>query len=112
MVLATPALLTLVMLIVQTGLWLHAAHLVHAAAQEGARAARVETGTATAGRTRTETFLDRLAAGVLTDRHVTATRSAEEARIEISGHVIPVVPGMRLPVRAVAQAPVERFDAP
>jgi Flp pilus assembly protein TadG len=112
LVLVTPALLTLLMLIVQVGLWFHASHVAHAAAQEGARAARAETGSQAAGQARAVDFLDSLGRRLILDRHVTATRTTETARVEISGHVAPVLPGMRLPVRAVAEGSVERFRAP
>jgi Flp pilus assembly protein TadG len=111
LVLATPALLTLLMLIVQTGLWFHACHLAHAAAQEGARAARIEAGTAAAGRARAEAFLDALAAGVLFDRRVTASRTLDSAHIQVTGHVVGVIPGLHWPVKATARGPVERFHA-
>jgi Flp pilus assembly protein TadG len=112
LVIATPALLTLLMLVVQLGLWLHASHVVHAAAQEGARVARAETGTDAAGRARATQLLDGLAGELLTDRTVTATRDGLTARVEITGHVIPVVPALRVPVRAVSHGPIERFSSP
>ena len=42
LVIAMPALLLLIMSIIQFGLWYHASHVAKAAAQEGVRAARIE----------------------------------------------------------------------
>lgn len=112
LVLTTPALLTLMLLTVHVGLWLHAAHIAHAAAQEGARAARAEYGTAEAGRERALDLLDDLAPQLIVDRSVTAWRGTDTARIEVSGAAAPVLGWLRLPVRAAADGPVERFRAP
>ena len=47
-----PALMLLVLGVLQFGLWYHAQNVVQTAAQEGARVAAAEEGTAEAGRTR------------------------------------------------------------
>ena len=112
LVIAMPALLTMLLLIVQIGLWFHASHLVHASAQEGARAARSETGTAAAGEARARDLLAALGSQLILDPVVQAQRSASSARVEVTGHVRPVLPGLHLPVRAVAEGPVERFLPP
>ena len=112
LVLATPALLTMLLVVVQLGVWLHAAHVVHAAAQEGARAARVETGTAAAGQAQAERFLGRLAGELLTDHTVTASRSGATAQVEVTGRVLPIVPLLSLPVRATSEGPIEQWTTP
>ena len=53
-VLAVPVLLLLIFMVLQFGLYYHAAHSAEAAAQEGARAARLDGGTAADGRARAE----------------------------------------------------------
>lgn len=112
LVIAMPALLTMLLLIVQLGLWFHASHLVHASAQEGARAARAETGTAAAGEARARDLLANLGRELILDTAVDAQRSAASARVEVTGHVRPVLPGLHLPVRAVAEGPLEQFLPP
>ena len=112
MVLVTPAMLLLLMLIVQVGLWFHASHVATAAAQEGARAARLENGTEAAGQQEAEAFLDALGREIIVDRGVTASRSADTARVEVKGYAVSVVPGLRLPIDASSEGPVERFRAP
>jgi hypothetical protein len=110
-VLITPVLLFLVMLVIQFGLWFHAVHVAQAAAQEGVRAARVEGGSEAIGLERAESFLLRAGPTIIREREVESTRTADEARVIVSGFAVEVVPGLRLPVKADATSPVERFRA-
>jgi len=113
LVVATPALLFLIMLVVQFALWFHAAHVVTAAAQEGARAARVEGGSAGAGEGKANSFLDDLAGGLLTGRSTSASRGADTACVTVTGDVQKVVPKIPMPkVEATSCGPVERFRDP
>lgn len=107
LVLLMPAILTMVLLIVQFGVWLHARQVVAAAAQEGLAAAQTYAGSQTSGSQRAETFLADI--GGVDATHVTATRDVDVARVEVRGVAPTVVPGLQLPVTAVAQGPVERF---
>ena len=112
LVLVTPVLILMVMLTIQFGLWYHGSHVAIAAAQEGARAARLEGGSATAGEERARAFLGALGREVVGEAQVVATRGDEVARVEVSGLSVAVVPGLRLPIHAVSEATVERFRPP
>lgn len=107
-----PLLLLLLLLVAQFGLWYHARHVALAAAEEGARAARVDTGTATAGAARAERFVQDLGGFFILDLRVSAARDQDIARVEVSGQARNVVPGLRLPIRQASQGPVERFRGP
>ena len=109
LVLATPLLLLLVFGTIQFALWQHAQHIAAAAAQEAARTARIDQGTAEAGQTRGETFLAELAPGSLTGTTVTVTRSLDEVQVNIHGHTTAGLFDLTLPVHAQVTAPVERF---
>ena len=109
LVVATPLLLLLVLLVVQFAMWEHAIHIADAAAQEGARAARLEGGTAADGAARARDFLAQLSPTILVHPQVTARRTTDTAQVEITGQAMAVVPGMRLPVRAKSQGVVEVF---
>jgi Flp pilus assembly protein TadG len=109
LVIATPLLLLLVLLVVQFALWQHAIHIADAAAQEGARAARLEGGTAADGAARAREFLAQLSPTILIHPEVVARRNADTARVEISGEALMVVPGLHLSVRAASQGAVEVF---
>src|SRR3546814_6588177 len=78
---ATPALLFLIMLLVQTGLWFHAQHVAQAAAQEAVRAVRVENGTEDAGRARAHDFLDDLGREIIQNRKVEVGRTPDVATV-------------------------------
>lgn len=108
-VLVTPALLFLVMLMIQFGLWFHAQHVAQAAAEEGARAARALHGSADVGRLQAEAFLDQAGATVIDSRSVAATRTDDAVAVEVEGKSTNVIPGFVLRVRATAISPVERF---
>ena len=108
-VLIVPVLLFVLLMVLQFGVWYHAQHVATAAAQEGVRAARLEGGTADAGHRRATEFLASAGPTVVTGPVVTASRDADRATVEIAGRAATVVPGISLPVRAVAAGPVERF---
>lgn len=108
-VLLVPALLFLIMVVIQFGLWYHAQHVVLAAAQEGVRAARVENGTAADGQARAEEILATSARRLVDDQRVTSFREPDIAIVEVSGKVAAVVPGLTLPVSARSESPLERF---
>jgi Flp pilus assembly protein TadG len=109
-----PVTLLIVFAIVQFGVWYHASDVAKAAAQEGVRAARVEGGSAQAGVDRASQVLDENARGLIGDRRVVPFRDLNVARVEVTGTCVRVVPipGLGLPVHAVAESPVERFRAP
>jgi Flp pilus assembly protein TadG len=108
-VIVFPLLILTLMLVFQFAFWYHARHVALAAAEEGARAARVDTGTAAAGAARAERFVRDLGPSVIVNPKVSASRNLDVARVEVSGQARNVVPGLRLPIRQVSQGPVERF---
>lgn len=109
LVVATPLLLLLIFGIVQFALWQHASHVVEAAAQEGARSARLQGGTVESGKNETYLFLNQLGPNLVLDPDVSVTRDNVSARVEVKAHVESVIPNLTLPVHAVSSGPVERF---
>jgi Flp pilus assembly protein TadG len=105
LVVVTPVLLSLILLVVQVGLYFHASHIALAAAEEGARAARARTGTATAGEARARRFVNALGSGLLRSPVVTASRGPTTARVEVRAQVATVLPGFRLVVDRVVESP-------
>jgi Flp pilus assembly protein TadG len=108
-VLVFPALLLLLMLIIQFALWYHASSIATAAAQDGARAARVEGASAGDGALQANQLLDQTGRSILQSRRVTVARNADTTRVEVRGTCIELVPFLHLPVRAVAESTTERF---
>jgi len=106
-----PALLVLILLVVQTALYAHARNLTHSAAQEGLRAARLRAGSAAAGQTAATAFLAATAGTLLSSPTVSAARSpaTATATATVDAHATSVVPFLTLTVHSTAAGPVERF---
>lgn len=97
---AAPALLLLVMLVVQAALWTHGEHVAADLARRTAEQARTVEGGATAAPT---------AGTVLQNVDVSVDRGTEEVRVTVTGTVPSLVPGATWSVEHVSVAPVERF---
>jgi Flp pilus assembly protein TadG len=106
---AMPLLLLMVMFIIQAGVWMHATHVAQAAATRAAASAAAYNSSAAAGQSAGTQTVAALGSGVLTDPHVSVTRTATEVRVEVAGVAETVVPGVRWTARAVVVRPVERF---
>jgi Flp pilus assembly protein TadG len=111
-VLVTPALLVMLMLIVQFGLAAHARSVAQSAAQLGAAQARRFDGSAAAAREATTRYLHDLGPTIVADPAVSASRTAATATVVVTGSVISVVPFLHLPIRESAAGPVERYVPP
>jgi hypothetical protein len=108
-VLVFPVVLLLLMVVFQFALWYHASELATAAAQDGVRAAGADGGTAQSGVDRATILLDETGRSLLQHRQVLVTRSAGSARLEVRAVCISLVPGLHLPIDAVATSAAERF---
>lgn len=116
LVLLTPLLMFAVFVVVQVALYLHARHVVLAAAQQGARLARDLAPTDTAGvdaaRAGTYAYLHQLGADLVTDPTVSVTRTGGQASVRVTGDAVSILPGFVLRVVEVSTGPVEMFRAP
>jgi hypothetical protein len=110
--LAMPVVLILIMLVFQAGLYYHAANVATAAAQDGLRAAQVAEGSPGAGDQRAREILGRSAGRLLDDVDVTVSPDARRVRVQVSGSVASVVPGLNLRVTRTAEGPREQFLPP
>jgi Flp pilus assembly protein TadG len=121
LVIVTPAFLFLIMMIIQTGLYFHAASVASAAAQDGASTAAIggTQASVTDGEDRAEQMLDDLAARLMPNPQVRGTLmldaqgDAQTVRMRVDGDVIPVFvfPGANVSfhVSETAESAVERF---
>jgi Flp pilus assembly protein TadG len=109
LVIVFPALLLLVMMTIEFGIWMHARHLAQAAADDGLVQAQQLNGTATQGQSEAQAQLSFLAGTMLTDSTVTATRDATTASVTIDATSISVVPFFTLTVHERVSGPIERF---
>jgi Flp pilus assembly protein TadG len=112
-VIAAPAFLLMLLLIVQVGLWFHGISVASAAAQDGARAASLEGADPGVGETVAERFCAELAPHLLSGVDAQQTGDADVVRVTVTGQVVGVfaLPGvnMSLPVHETAQRSVEVF---
>lgn len=102
-----PALLLVIMLAVQFGLWAHATQLADAAADTAAATAALPDTTIGDGHTAATSLLAQ--AGNLTDVTVTVDRDEVQVVAVVTGVAPQVVPGIRWSVSAQAAAAREVF---
>lgn len=107
-----PLVLVMVLVVVQFGLWHHAAEVAHAVAVEGARAGRVEGADAGTAKIQATAALYTLGPRAVTDVEIWAARDAETVQVEVRGRAPSVLPWLHIPVREVVVSPTERFRAP
>jgi Flp pilus assembly protein TadG len=109
LVLLTPLLMVCVLVVVQLALWQHARHVLLAAAQEGARAARAQGATAEDGRVRARDYILQIGPDLVTHPTIQVDRSVDLVTVRIRGQAVNIVPGVPLQVTATSVGPVERF---
>lgn len=112
LVLLTPLLMILLLTVIQFALWQHARQVLLAAAQEGARAARAQGGTAQDGRARALDYIHQLGPDLVSSPAVDVNRGVDVVTVRIHGQAVNIVPGLPLVVSATSAGPVERFRAP
>jgi len=117
MVIVLPALLFLIFLGIQFALWFHASHVALAAAQEGARTARVAdvVDGASAGQAqqaahdRASQFLGEVAPTLIKNSQVVASVDTDRVVVDVRGDGISIVPGFAVRIHEHSEGPVERF---
>ena len=110
MVILMPVLFSVMFLGMQAALFYHARTVAIAAAQQGARAAGAEIGSASDGIAAATSFI--AAAGgsdVLENASVSGSRSPTEATVTVRGVALSVIPGWSPMVQQSATVPVERI---
>jgi Flp pilus assembly protein TadG len=104
-----PALLLLVLAILQFGIWAHAQHVALAAARDGAETARAYDGTEQQARDRAAASLDRLGPTILRDPHVEVSRTSDEVTVTVIGKATSILGVFTFSVHEQVRGPVERF---
>ena len=107
MVILLPALFALMFLGMQAALMYQGRAVALAAAQEGAREAASETGTAVSGIRTAEAFVAASTSG-LKNTTVEGQRTATEATITVRATTLSVIPGWTPTIAQSASMPVER----
>ncbi|CAM3422502.1 TadE family protein [Occultella aeris] len=107
-VIVLPAVLLLIFVAIQAGLWFHAREVAMHAASAGSTAASAENATNTDGATAAQGFVDQV--GALGDVSITIDSAAETVTVTVSGQAPSIVPGMPLPtITQSSTAAIERW---
>jgi Flp pilus assembly protein TadG len=105
-----PVLFLLMFVGMQAAIIYHGRTVAIAAAQEGARAAAAQNGTATAGQSAATAFVAAAGGeGTLQGVTVTSNRTATTATVVVTGATLSVIPGWTPSITQSASAPVERL---
>ena len=104
-----PAVLLLVLLCIQTGLWWHARQVALTAARNGVDAGRALGASPATGALTSRSFLDRFGGSIHGPSVSTAGSTATTVRIEVDGAVDTLLPGVHLHVAQHAEGPRERW---
>jgi Flp pilus assembly protein TadG len=98
----------LLMTVIQFAIYFHLRAVAGTSARLGVDRGRVVEGSDGDALIATNEFLDQSGMS-LTGRQVTASRSADELAVTVTGQVPSVVPGLHLTVDVTKSAPVEEF---
>jgi Flp pilus assembly protein TadG len=112
MVILFPVTLLVVLVIIQFGVWYHAAAIARAAAQQGVKTASAYGATAGAGQAQAHVVLDDNGRSLIVGTTVTGFRDGAQARMTVTGTALTVVPILHLSIHEAATAPVEAFRPP
>ncbi|MDR3034668.1 MAG: pilus assembly protein [Kitasatospora sp.] len=108
-----PAVLFVILLVVQAGLWWYAEQAALAAAREGVEAGRINGAPAGAGEQRATEFVDRLGNVVELARPPEQTGSDPDMyQLSVTVKTLSLVPFTDLAITKTATAPREKFVPP
>lgn len=107
-VVLAPLLLTMLLSVLQAGLWFYARNLALTAAQEATQIARGTDGSTEQGRAAANSYLDRTGTGMLTDITVSVIITDTKVTTTVSGNSISLVPGVTIAVTQVSVGSVEK----
>ena len=107
-----PAIITLILGIVQVGLWWYATQIAATAAQEAARAAAAYQAPADAGQTRGQDYLHTVqgsGGAALLHPAVRVTRGPATVTVSVSGQIVSLLPWVNPTITQQATAPLETY---
>lgn len=109
MAIVIPALMLILVTLIQFALWAHAAQIVQLAASEGDRSARSFGGGVPAGVSQAQAVLRQSGSDLESSRASVIVAPGGEARITVTGAALSLLPGISLPVSAVQVGPIQEF---
>ena len=108
-VIASAAMVLLLLMVVQVGVWYPPRAVAQPAARHGLDHVRTINGSPSEGIDVASEFLDQSGGG-LENRNVDATRTAAVSSVTVSGRVVSILPGVSFTVSVTVDAPTERIE--
>ena len=108
-VIASAAMVLLLLMVVQVGVWYHTRAVAQTAARHGLDHVRTINGSPSEGIDVASEFLDQSGGG-LENHNVDATRTAAVSSVTVSGRVVSILPGVSFTVSVTVDAPTERIE--
>jgi hypothetical protein len=108
-VLVIPVIMLILVTLMQFALWAHAAQVAQLAASEGDRAARSLGGGPAAGLSRAQSILLGPGSDLSSSQASIDMLPGDQARLTVTGRALSILPGLSLPVSAVAVGPIQEF---
>jgi TadE-like protein len=108
-VLIIPAVMIVLLAVVQFALWAHAAQVVQLAASEGDRSARAFGGGTVAGSSAAHSILQEAGSDLASSLVSVDVMPGDMARVQVQGTAVAVLPGLSLPVSATQVGPIQEF---
>ncbi len=108
-VIAAAAMVLLLLMVVQIGVWYHTRAVAQTAARHGLDHVRTLDGSTGDGIAVADEFLAQSGGG-LEGAQVDATRTALESTVTVSGRVVSILPGVTFTVSVTVNAPTERIE--
>lgn len=108
-VLLWPAVLAIVWLSLQTGLWMFARQVALSAAEQGAQAARAQPVSTARADTAATGFMAAAGRGLVTDPAVTTSITGGSMRVQVTGKAISLLPGVTFTIHQESVQPLERI---
>ncbi len=104
-----PVIMLILVTLMQFALWAHAAQVAQLAASEGDRAARSLGGGPAAGLSRAQSILLGPGSDLSSSQARIDMLPGDQARLTVTGRALSILPGLSLPVSAVAVGPIQEF---
>jgi hypothetical protein len=108
-VIVIPVIMVIVLVLIQFALWAHAAQVAQLAASEGDRVARSAGGGPAAGAVQARSVLGAPGSDLASSRAVVVVMAGDVVRTSVTGRATSILPGLALPVSAVAVGPIQEF---
>jgi Flp pilus assembly protein TadG len=108
-VIASAAMVLLLLMVVQVGVWYHTRAVAQTAARHGLDHVRTINGSPSEGIDVASEFLDQSGGG-LENRNIDATRTTAVSSVTVSGRVVSILPGVSFTVSVTVDAPTERIE--